>query len=389
MKILYSHRTQGKGVEATHILGIVEAFRSMGHEVDIISPLNGDVSNKKPASASPKKKTVWSFFAKFSPEILFELFEVLSNIALYLKLKRILSGDKVDLFFERYAFSNFAGVWLSKKNKVPVILEVNYTSYTPIVRKRSYIFMPVVRLIERYLFKQANGIVVVSTYLKNHLINIGIDEKKIIVLPNAADPAIFDCEESNQDIRMALGLVGKKVIGFVGYFYPWHGIDLLIRSLPNVLKKSHEAICVLIGDGPIKQEMMELAKKEGVSSNVIFTGSVSHDILPKYISIFDIAVMPNSNEYGSPMKIFEYMAMAKPVVAPLLGPLTDAIDNGYEGYLFPPKDVNALSDCLLKLLTNNKLRIEMGRNGRKKIENIHNWKQNAISILSLYNNTLN
>lgn len=385
MRIVYHHRTQGQGVEAVHILGIVNAWRKFGYDVKIFSPPgvsfdNGN-STKKPRGLL---SNMLRLLSRIVPEIVFEIMEVCYNFFVSNKFSLTLDEKPCDLIFERYAFFTWVGLRQAKKRSIPFFLEVNFTSHTPLHRRRSRLLGPLQLMVERYLFEGATGLVAVSTYLKNHLIEFGVAPEKIIILPNAADPEIFIPEESDESITKKMNLEGKRVVGFVGYFYPWHSVELLIRAAAFVKESVKDVAFVLIGDGPTRKQVEEDVHKRGIDNDVIFTGKVDHKLLPAYISIFDVAVMPHSNDYGSPMKIFEYMAMGKPVVGPDIGPLRDGLRSGSEGVLFEPGSERSLADALVKVLTNDELRATMSARARQRVETERNWSYNASEIINLY-----
>lgn len=380
MNILYHHRTQGRGVEGVHIEEIVKALECLGNNVDIVSPY-GKNNSKNRNEVSPK---IYNFISKFSPEIFFELLEIFYNLNAYKNISGLLRKDKYGLIYERYAIFNWAGIKAARKFKIPIILEVNYTSFTPLYRKRSKMLKPLANWLEKKIFSEADGIVVVSTFLKSHLIDLGVDGGKVIVLPNAADPIKFNANLSGRLIRERYDLNNKKVIGFIGGFYPWHGLDMLIDCFADLQKEFQDLILLLIGDGPIKEKLENKVKKLNMEKNIRFTGRIDHGQLPDYMAAFDIAVMPDSNDYGSPMKIYEYMSMAKPVVAPRLGPLEDGISHGREGLLFNQSDRNGLTEAIKILLSDEKVRERIGRTAREKILSKHTWQKNAEGVLGLY-----
>lgn len=384
MKIAYLHRTQGKGVEGVHIREIARAWQKMGHKVEMVEPPAVSIWNE---SGGNKKAgllgKVYKIISRYTPEIVFEIFEATYNFNAGRRLRNIFKKDNYSFLYERYALFNWSGAKEAKRAGVPLIIEVNYTNHTPLYRKRSSIMRPFVNLAEKWVFKNADGFVVVSTYLKKHLIGRGVDKEKIIVLTNAADPEKFSPLTDGSDIRSRYKLDRKVIIGFVGGFYPWHGLDLLIDSFKLLAGDCADAVLLLVGDGPMKPSLEKKVLESGLKHRVYFPGTISHGNLPGYIAAFDIAIMPNSNEYGSPMKIFEYMAMEKPVVAPRFGPLEDGITHGKEGFLFEPQNVNDLVSCLRRLIENADLRRELGKNGRTRIMDRHNWQSNAMSVLDL------
>lgn len=385
MNILYHHRTQSKGVEGVHIREIVKAFVALGHRVDILSPSG---MNKEGRGMRDERRLMkdrgFSTISRFLPEIFFEALEVLYNIIASGKMEAVLKQKQYDLIYERYAIFNWAGVKTAKKNNIPIILEINYTSFMPIYRKRSFLLKPLAHWVDRQIFNMADSFVVVSTYLKDHLVNLGVDIRKIIVTTNAADPDRFNPSIGGSAIRNKYALGGRKVIGFAGGFYPWHGLDILLDSFLSVKKDIKDAVLLLIGDGPIKDRLQTRVKELSLEKDVIFPGRVNNDDLPSYIAAFDIAVMPDSNNYGSPMKVYEYMSTGKPVVAPRLGPLEDGITDGKEGLLFTPRNKNELSIALKKLLLDESMRNRMKNCARENIISKHTWRKNGEAVLNLY-----
>ena len=140
---------------------------------------------------------------------------------------------------------------------------------------------------------------------------------------------------------------------------------------------------MLIGDGPMLPAIREQSEKLGLASRVILTGRIGHKELPGYIRLFDVGVMPDSNDYGSPMKIFEYMSLRKPVVVPDYGPLLDAIEDGKEGRIFKARDVQQMADCLTMMLSDQATYDRMSEQARNKILSKHNWLNNGKAILAM------
>lgn len=382
MDILYLHRTQATGVEGVHISELIKAWVQLGHVVDIVAP----------TSTKVKKNTtnkIFKIISRVLPEIIFECLEIMYNVIAYKKIKEVFKKKTYDVIYERYAIFNLVGVLIAKQKKIPLIMEINYTSFTPIYRKRSKLLLPLANFIDKIIFQKVDAFAVVSTYLRDQLVSLKIPAEKIVVIPNAADPEKFHPKKTAIDIRNKYNLHEKKVIGFVGGFYPWHGLDLLIDCFIALKKKHTQVSLMLIGNGPLKLTLQKRIQIEGLENSVIFIEFIAHNNLPQIIAAFDIAVMPNSNTYGSPMKIFEYMSMAKPVIAPRLGPLEDVIINGQEGILFNPGEVDSMQAAFEQLLQNPSLHSEMAYKARENIILNHTWRKNAEKIIQMYHNIRN
>jgi glycosyltransferase involved in cell wall biosynthesis len=391
MRILFHHRTQGQGVERVHIMGMVNAFLQAGHQVEIVSPPGVAVSHQETLAGDvplrPTKKieapSRWKLILRFLPGVLFELMELFYNLISYRQLKKQVEAQPFDMIYERYAFLHFAGAWIAKKNKIPFFLEINFTCDTPLYRKRSLFIRPIQKKIEEMIFKKADGLIVVSKGLKAQLIKRGISPDKIAVTPNAVDDTFLVETNSGEAIRRQLQLTQRQVVGFVGGFYPWHGLDLLIAVLPDIAREIPNVSLLLIGDGPLQKILKEEVHRIGMDKSVIFTGQVPHKALPQYIAAFDLGIMPDSNDYGSPMKIYEYMALGKPVVAPRLPPLEEGIMDGEVGLLFPKRNREAFTMAILMLLNDKERRQKMGEAAHRHVQKNHTWKKNAEVTLDL------
>lgn len=379
MKILIHHRTQGKGVEAVHIRGIASGMEACGHAVKIVSPPGAEVS------PDGKKKGAVGSVARRAPQIFFECLELLHNLAAFSLLARAKKDFGCDLIYERYAFLGAAGSLAARAWKVPLALEVNYTMESDLaVRSRTKALSPLTRLCEAAVFKSAALLLPVSTRLAHDIEAHGLSGGRVLVSPNAADLSSFCPNHARSEgLRHRLFVHRPEiVIGFVGSFAPWHRVDMLMNACASAAGHTGMRLgLMLVGEGGNRHELE--ARAAGVPGNleVVFPGFAPHSRLPEYIASMDIAVMPHSNDYGSPMKVYEYMAMGRPVVAPDLGPLRDALAHGREGLLFRPGSIDDLAGAILDLVRNPELRRKLGRNARIRAESEHNWKSRCEIIL--------
>jgi glycosyltransferase involved in cell wall biosynthesis len=381
MNFLYVHRTRATGVEAVHIGQIVLGLRRLGHQVRMLSPVGQFIEhvNPRPAEAAPAAAPakVPAKAGREMPELLFECLELGYNLKAWLDGLRLGREQRVDGIYERYAIFGMAGLWLARRWGVPFVLEVNYTSLSPLVRQRSGLLKPLARWCDRQLFRGATQLLAVSSYLKDELVQVyGVSPDRVTVVPNAADPAVFDpvpARAQAPDMVLPAG----PIIGFVGGFYKWHGLDLLVQAFLQVAQQHPQACLLLVGDGPMREEVAALARQHGLQDRVLMPGRVAHNRLAPYVARFDVGVMPDSNLYGSPMKVFEYMAMEVPVVVPDYGPLLDVVVDGRQGRIFKRRDVQDLARCLNDMLADAERRRQMGLAARQAIVERHNWLNNA------------
>jgi hypothetical protein len=180
--VLYVHRTQGEGVEAVHILGIARSLETLGYFVDFLSPAGNTRPRTLSESNKKKKRKFLSLVSKNMPEIFFELGEIFYNVYVYMLSGKYTKNGAYSFVYERYAIFSIVGYLIASKKKCPLVLEINYTSRSPLVRKRSKILKPFARMVDKWLYERTDAFVAVSTQLKNELINeYGVKERIIEV----------------------------------------------------------------------------------------------------------------------------------------------------------------------------------------------------------------
>jgi len=378
MRILYHHRTLGDGAEGIHIAEMVNAFRQLGHEVKVVA-LIGESTN-----VEGKKQRRWSRIARLMPGFLYEVGEVVYNIRSYASLSKVVRSFRPDFIYDRYVSYSYSAIAIGRRFGVPVLLEVNspYSYQKQTFDERLY-FKRLLRLFEWKTCRDASRVITVSTPLKNFLISIGVPDEQIVVMPNGVDPACFHPDIDGQQVRSRLGLDGKVVIGFTGILRPWHGIDLLIQAFEEVADKRADLHLLIVGDGPIRSDLERMLTERRLSEKVTITGRQPHDEVKFFVAAMDIAVSPRATFYASPMKILEYMAMGKAVIAPDMGNIQDILSHNQNGILFRPEDAGALKKGLLGLIDDPLLRSRLGKEARRKIEAERTWSHNAREVIRL------
>jgi glycosyltransferase involved in cell wall biosynthesis len=383
MNILYHHRTQGTGIESVHIMGMVTGFRNLGHFVKIVGPPGIDpesCSQFSPSHHQGGLRILWKNVSEHVPEIFFEFLEIVYNFYSFFRLLIFLKANKVDFIYERYALFQFGGVVAACVKKLPIILEVNDSALVersrPLKNKRMAVWF------ERRIFKNADVLVTISTYFKNRILSYNIHSGKVHVLPNAINPDILDPQRyEGYAVKKKYHLESNFIIGFVGLFVPWHGLLVLLDVFAKLAAKNDSMHLLLVGDGPERATIEGRIREIDLKDKVTITGYVLHHRVPAFIKTFDVAVMPNSNEHGSPMKIFEYMSMAKPIVAPSYSPIQEVLADGKNALLFEPNDEKGLCLALETLIDDEELRRRLGENGRRDVLAKHTWQNNAVQIL--------
>jgi glycosyltransferase involved in cell wall biosynthesis len=374
MRILYHHRTLGDGAEGIHIQSIVNCLKDLGHEVRVAS-LVGEQTQFRTSQKARESK--WDKIKNIIPKPVYELAEIAYNLKGKSMLMSAIKDFKPDIIYDRYAHFSFSALWAAKKAGLPLILEVN-SPYSIQKRQWEKVYFPgLSKMGEQKIFEAAPKIIVVSSPLKQIIADYGVDTKKVTVLPNGTDASRFDPKLDASQLKKELGLEGKTILGFVGILRSWHNIDKLINILEDIDLKKMNAAMVFLGDGPSYDELVAYNKEKGNEETIRFLGRVQHTEIQKYIAMFDIAISPHATPYSSPMKILEYMAMEKAILAPDMPNIKDIIDDEKNGKLFTPDDAASLKSNLLKLMENESLRKEFGTRARKDVLQKLTWENNA------------
>jgi len=386
LNILYHHRTQGRGAEGVHISSIVKSLEELGHTVTVLSPPG--IDPMKDAGNAPIDKSkvdtkgvnsIWKFISKSIPNFLFELIEIFYNIPSSFRLDSALSKKQYDIIYERYAFYMISGAIKARKYNIPLILEANEVSGIS-NRARKQSFPGLCSVFERYLFNRCTSIHTVSSYLKNMIINQKIEESVISVIPNAIDPEKFSGIKDSGKLRHKYKLENKIVIGFAGWFDDWDRLDLLVDVYQSLKARHDNLALVLIGDGAVLEQVRKKVDEYGLQ-DVILTGAVMRDKVHQYLSLLDIAVITHSNEFGSPVVMFEFMGLKIPVVAPKLLPITDVLQDNETAKLFDTLNMEQLENQINDLIENKRQRDEIADNAYNILMSHHTWLQNAEHII--------
>jgi glycosyltransferase involved in cell wall biosynthesis len=388
LNILYHHRTQGRGAEGVHITSIVKAMEDQGHTVKVLSPHGIDPmknAGNAPVDKSEVKTSgidsIWKFISKNLPNFLFEFAEIVYNIPALRHLEKELSSKKYDLIYERYAFYLFSGAMKAKKYNIPFVLEANEVSGIK-DRARKQSFPKLCGLFERYIFKRCKSIHTVSSYLKNMIINQNVHESVVHIAPNAIDPEKFTGIKDTGGLTDKYDLKDKLVIGFAGWFDDWDRLDLLVDVFAELKKKHSHLVLLLVGDGEVLNGVRTKLDQYGLTDDAILTGAVTRAEVHNYLSLLDIAVITHSNEFGSPVVMFEFMGLKIPIVAPKLLPITDVLKNDETAKIFEILDMQELTQMLESLIVNEDLRNNIAEAAYTKLMSDHTWKSNAEDIVT-------
>lgn len=382
MKILYHHRTRAEDAQGIHIAEIQRAFRELGHEVHEVAlvPAGGASGRKRKPGLAVR---FVSKAAAALPHAGYELLELASNGPVAARVAKAARGIAPDLIYERYSLHNAAGVMAARAGNVPLVLEVNAPLAEERARHGGLAFPSLAARIERSIWKAATAVVTVSTPLADVIEAAGVPRERILVLPNAVRREMLESSPSGDAVRAKHGFRPEHVVfGFTGWFRPWHGLETFLEAFSDAKLAEKGARVLLVGEGQALPALKEIVAKRGLREAVAFTGAVGRDGIAEHIAAFDAALQPHATHYASPMKIFEYLALGKPVVAVATPAVREILEDGVDSILFAPGDVKGLIDGVRRLLENRELRASMSRAAKDTVTRRgFFWDENARRTL--------
>ena len=383
-RVLYHHRTQGKAVEGVHIRSITDALRAEGVTVDIISLPGADPYSSPKAMSPTQQARKWMGWVNRLPEPLFELAELAYNLVAGWRVRAYMRRHPdLDFMYERYSLFMALPTWLARRRGVPVILEVNDSAN--VERVRPLFFRRLAMAIERWTFRNASGLVFVSSVFRDRTIAAHGWIAPAIVTPNAANIDKFTFTQAQRDqTRARYGLDGSVVCGYLGAFVPWHAIDRFVHHLVARLDEAPHLKLLLVGDGATFEPLKAYVAERGLSERIILTGRVTHDEVPGLLAAMDMAVMPSAGDYTSPVKMFEFMACKVPPVAPDFEPIREIIAEGETGWMFPAGDMDAAVARVLEYSRDPETLARVGRNAREYITRHRQWRHNILQLLEFH-----
>ena len=377
MRILYHHRTQGEEPESVHIDAIVDALRQLGHEVELVGPARG---SPKPGSG---RRSLLGRIKSAVPGAVFELLQIGYNAVVWLRLRRAVRRFCPELIYERYALYTFGGMIAARQCGIPLVLEVN-TAYAQSWAKYFNLrFQALARAIERSTLRGADHVITVSDVMRTKILDIGVDDEHISVCHNAVDPATMDPARFDAAAtRARLGLQGFTV-GFVGTMNRGQGISRYFEVFDKTFEQVGDLEFLMVGDGEFRAELQARCAARPWAGRVHFIGRKRHSEVPEFIAAMDACVLLDSNDYGSPMKIFEYLALAKPVVAPRVGPVLEVLRDRETALLIDAGHVDQMVAAIVELHGDAPLRQSLAHSGRRQVLRNHTWRGNAAEIVGI------
>ena len=295
----------------------------------------------------------------------------------------IAPSSRPDFVYERYTMWHAGGLAHARDLDVPFILEVNSPLPLEARKFRGLANEPLALGIAQLLMRDADGIVCVSEEVAHWVTEMRGHRSGVWVIPNGVDHELFNASARTRPEPLPQS--ATPVIAFSGSFRPWHGIGDMIDAFKLFVDQtSSKAHLLLVGDGPMRDEFEEKARKFGLDSRVHITGMVPHEEVPIWLRGADIAVAPYpklEHFYFSPLKLFEFLALGLPVVATDVGQIRDVITHGERGLLCPPGCTESLADAMAQMINNRDRSRQFGEAGRVWVLENATWQQRVQQIL--------
>ena len=397
MHILACDNLQGRNVvsASVHVHEVISHLSEMGHDIMLLSGEYSSNKTKEKANTigSPwrrieKRLVQWRLLWPFRGEL--SLIGILRHeVYLFFSALIILLRRKggFDVIYRRHNLLN-SEYFLARFFRVPLVKEVNgiVADELKLMKWGDRFSLWVVDRIERFNMSKADRIIVVTPNLKDVLQSeYGIEPDRITVIQNGANTNLFKPMDVIQ-VRDELNLRQEcSYICFVGTLVQWQGIEYRIRSTPAVLGECPQTRLLIVGDGKMKQELMNLAEQVGVLDKTIFVGMVPYNRVPLYMNASDVCIVPKTGLRSgySPLKLCEYLACGKPVVGSRASGL-EIIEESQGGILVEPGNSAELAKAITRLLQDKELRSKMGENGRKYVVENQSWESVAMRVAEVF-----
>ncbi|MGB2867793.1 MAG: glycosyltransferase family 4 protein [Bacteroidota bacterium] len=367
------------GGSVSHAKGMINAFVKSGFRVVYVADKRLETLPHEVVQIAVQPSTELEFLDEFQ---LMDFNRQLCRLG-----PKLVSEFRPCLLYQRHSVFNFSGGKIASQANIPIVLEANASEVWVREHWSRLVFPDLAGRCESLALRLSTSIAVISEGVKQQLAPYGIDEDKFLLNPNGVDPLEFGPAVSGKEIRNRLNLRNKVAVGFIGTFTRWHGVETLFDAAVISVKKNRKLCFIFMGNGDLRRELERRARELALHDRIIFTGSIPHSEVPRYLAACDTLVSPHlgfedgTRFFGSPTKLFEYMAMGKAIIASDLEQIGETIVDGVNGLLMKPGDVNQLSDLVLKLAGNEGLRLTLGAQARKDVEGKYTWVSNVERIM--------
>ncbi|MDH3505415.1 MAG: glycosyltransferase, exosortase A system-associated, partial [Nitrospirota bacterium] len=316
---------------------------------------------------------------------------------LFSALQRVIAIEQPNvLHVHSPALNVLPALLLGRKFRIPVVYEIRAFWEDAAVDHGTYREFSwkykLVHALETLACRKVNHLAVLCQGIKQDLQKRGIGENHMTIVPNGIHVEDFQPCPADEDFRQSWGLNGKIVIGFVGSFYRYEGLDLLVEAFAKLLKREQKLVLLLVGGGEVEEELKAQVYRLSLTSHVVFTGRISHNRIPGVYGLFDFLVYPRKSirltELVTPLKPLEAMAMEKPVVASNIGGHRELIRDGETGVLFEAGNVDSLVQALDALLCHSDRVQQLVKQGKDWVIKERSWGTIVKRYIPIYKKAL-
>lgn len=372
-----------------HVREMIGGFVAEGHEVHLFTS-DAECREELPGARITPVGTP-SVTAPTPPGVGADLLPRLQKEQKYIALGEAIEQEVAavheehafDFIYERYSLWSAAGVRLARRLQVPCAVEVNAPLLVEQKTYRKLVLEQEAAEIEREVFSSANCLLAVSREVADYCLASGGSEAQVLVNPNSVNTTLF--HPSVPPVSLEGWAGAGPVIGFCGSLKPWHGVEQLLAAFRQVKLQRPDARLLIVGDGPRKDWIDGFVEGSGLGDSICLTGWREYTQLPSLLTHMDVAVAPYpeiEGFYFSPLKVFEYMAAGRTVVASNIGQIRELIRDAETGLLFSPGDVTHLAACLLRALDDADLRARLGASAHESMQQ-RSWGSSARRVCTL------
>lgn len=363
--------------DAVHFLDLIRHFQKNHADVSVILPKPSRNYLNRPRGVT------YSFYREYT---LHFIGPILSIFSMMLTVLRVSLNDKFDGIYLRQASFFFILRLIGWMLSLPIFFEINGICFLESkLRGENSLISGLHALMDKTAVKRAKGVICVSSALFNYVRKFRDDERNILKTANGVNIDMFVKDYDEDKVKRKYGLNDEVILIFIGHLTPWYDFDLLLNAMKIISSKRSDVKLLVIGEGILEGELKLKVSKMNLK-NVIITGKIPHDDIPPLLKIAKIALLPLKNILhnmfiDTPLKILEYFAAGKAVIASDIGGISKTIKNNYNGVLLSQINGKELAESIVKLLGEPAKMRSLGEKAKKICCEKYSWDIVSKQIL--------
>jgi glycosyltransferase involved in cell wall biosynthesis len=369
VKILFHHRVASRDGQSVHMEELIAALAAQGHEIVLVGPSGWSQTGF--GGSNPMVDRI----KRAIPPAAYEMLELGYNIPAFFRLWSAVRRHRPDIIYERFSLFLLAGIWVRRLTGLKLLMEVNSPLFEERARNDGLRLHALGRWAQGMLWRGASHVLPVTGVLGDIVQSYGVPAERVTVIPNGINLARFAGREA-----VAHGGIN---LGFTGFIRGWNALERIVDVVAEHGARLDLRFLV-VGDGPARADVLAHASQRGVGERVEITGVVERDDVAAQVARFDIAVIPGLTPYSSPLKLFEYMALGRAIVAPDTANIREILTDGVDALLFDPAVGGGMEAAILRLCEDAGLRGRLGGAARTRIDEAGlTWGRNAERVVGI------